>query len=196
MKGDEEREYEEQLISSAKDGNVQAFEALVRKYQKRVLNLAYLMIGDRDRAEDVTQDVFVKVYKKLHYYSKNTSFYSWLYRLTVNECIDELRKRKIRKVFSLDFLAEDGYERFYSENTSELPTTEIYNREQREVIQKALQMISKEHREVLLLREYENYGYNEIAETLGISVQAVKSRIFRARQELRVILHRYFKDMI
>lgn len=196
MRSEEQQHEDEQLVESVKRGDLRAFEVLLKKYQKRVWNVAFLMVGNRDLADDITQEVFIKVYKKIDRYSQNTSFYSWLYRMTVNLSIDELRKRKVKKILSLNFLTEDGYEDLRSEQGRVLPSTEIDDDERREIVRKALKMISAEHREVLILREYENYGYNEIAETLGISIQAVKSRIFRARKELRDVIKRYFRDAL
>jgi len=194
MDREQQRKEDDILVRGAKEGDYKSFEALVQKYHRQIVNISYLMMGNREAAEDVTQEVFIKVYNKLSLYSPDTSFFSWLYRMTVNTCIDEIRKRKMQKLISLDFLTEEGVESLEYPRERELPSTEISNDEKKEFVNKALQMLSKEHREVLVLREYVNYGYNEIAETLGISVQAVKSRIFRARAELRTILLKHFKD--
>jgi RNA polymerase sigma-70 factor (ECF subfamily) len=194
MDREQQRKEDDILVRGAKEGDYKSFEALVQKYHRQIVNISYLMMGNREAAEDVTQEVFIKVYNKLSLYSPDTSFFSWLYRMTVNTCIDEIRKRKMQKLISLDFLTEEGVESLEYPRERELPSTEISNDEKKEFVNKALQMLSKEHREVLVLREYVNYGYHEIAETLGISVQAVKSRIFRARAELRTILLKHFKD--
>ncbi len=194
MDREQQRKEDDILVRGAKEGDYKSFEALVQKYHRQIVNISYLMMGNREAAEDVAQEVFIKVYNKLSLYSPDTSFFSWLYRMTKNTCIDEIRKRKMQKLISLDFLTEEGVESLEYPRERELPSTEISNDEKKEFVNKALQMLSKEHREVLVLREYVNYGYNEIAETLGISVQAVKSRIFRARAELRTILLKHFKD--
>jgi len=112
----------------------------------------------------------------------------------MNLCIDEIRKRKIRKVLSLDFLTEDALETSRKNREHTLPSDEMLLEEKREVIHSALQRLTSEHREVLLLREFQDYSYHEIAETLGLSMEAVKSRIFRARAELKVLLSDYFKE--
>ena len=194
MDREQQRKEDDILVRRAKEGDYKSFEALVQKYHRQIVNISYLMMGNREAAEDVTQEVFIKVYNKLSLYSPDTSFFSWLYRMTINTCIDEIRKRKMQKLISLDFLTEEGVESLEYPRERELPSTELHNDEKKEMVNKAMQMLSKEHREVLVLREYVNYGYNEIAETLGISVQAVKSRIFRARAELRTILLKHFKD--
>ncbi|HOV98779.1 MAG TPA: sigma-70 family RNA polymerase sigma factor [Bacteroidota bacterium] len=194
MDREQQRKEDDILVRRAKEGDYKSFEALVQKYHRQIVNVSYLIMGNREAAEDATQEVFIKVYNKLSLYSPDTSFFSWLYRMTINTCIDEIRKRKMQKLISLDFLTEEGVESLEYPRERELPSTELHNDEKKEMVNKAMQMLSKEHREVLVLREYVNYGYNEIAETLGISVQAVKSRIFRARAELRTILLKHFKD--
>ncbi len=196
MNKEKSKQEDEALVQAAQTGDDRAFEKLVIKYQRQVVNIAMLMVGDREAAEDLAQEVFIKVYNKLSLYTPETSFFSWLYRMTVNSCIDEIRRRKAHKYLSLNFLTEDTGEHESSEPTYKLPSTEIQDDEIKEIMRKALQMISNEHREVLILREYENYGYNEIAEALNISVQAVKSRIFRARAELRSVILKYYKDVL
>jgi len=112
----------------------------------------------------------------------------------MNLCIDEIRKRKVRKILSLDFLTEDVLEKNKKSKEHLTPLDTIENEERKLVVQTALQKLTVEHREVLYLREYHDYSYNEIAESLRISIEAVKSRIFRARNELRKLLSSYFEE--
>ncbi len=114
----------------------------------------------------------------------------------MNLCFDETRKRKVKRILSLDFLTEEGIEEHRQEKQNILPSDELIMEEDRQVVRQALQRISEEHRQILILREYENYGYNEIAETLNISLEAVKSRLFRARAEMRKLLQGYFKEQV
>ena len=182
------------LIRAIQAGDHQVFESLVRRYQHQVANLIYLTMGNREEVEDIAQEVFIRVYRSLPRFNFDASFFSWLYRITMNLCIDEIRKRKIRKVLSLDFLTEDALETSRKNREHTLPSDEMLLEEKREVIHSALQRLTSEHREVLLLREFQDYSYHEIAETLGLSMEAVKSRIFRARAELKVLLSDYFKE--
>ena len=112
----------------------------------------------------------------------------------MNLCIDEIRKRKIRKVLSLDFLTEDALEKSRKNKDYVMPSDSILTDERRQVVQAALQRLKPEHRDILVLREYNDLGYSEIAETLDISLEAVKSRIFRARSELKNLLSEYFEE--
>ncbi len=184
-----------QLIRSFQAGDEKAFEELVRRYQRQVANLIYLTLGDRSEVEDLTQEAFLRVYRSLERFEFDSSFYSWLYRIVVNLCIDELRRRKIKRTFSLDFFTENRLEREPA-TTTKNGFDELLGREKREMILTALNGISHEHRTILVLREYHDLSYREIAEILKITPQAVKSRIFRARAELRELLKGYFKERV
>ena len=182
------------LIRSIQAGDHQAFESLVRRYQRQVANLIYVTMGGRDDVEDIAQEVFIRVYRSLPKFKFDASFFSWLYRITMNLCIDEIRKRKIRRVLSLDYLTEDNLEKSRKNKDYTMASDSVLTEEKRQVIQSALQRLTPEHREVLVLREYQDLSYNEIAETLGLRLEAVKSRIFRARMELKYLLNDYFKE--
>jgi RNA polymerase sigma-70 factor, ECF subfamily len=182
------------LIRSIQAGDHQAFESLVRRYQRQVANLIYVTMGGRDDAEDIAQEVFIRVYRSLPKFKFDASFFSWLYRITMNLCIDEIRKRKIRRVLSLNYLTEDTLEKSRKSKDYTMASDLVLTEEKRQVIQSALQRLTPEHREVLVLREYQDLSYNEIAETLGLRLEAVKSRIFRARMELKNLLNDYFKE--
>lgn len=185
-----------QLIRSFQAGSEKALEELVRRYQRQVANIIYLTLGDRSEVEDLTQEAFLRVYRSLERFEFDSSFYSWLYRIVVNLCIDELRRRKIKRTFSLDFFTENRHEREQGTTTTKDGVDELLGKEKRETILRALDRISAEHRTVLVLREYNDLSYGEIAKILRITPQAVKSRIFRARAELRELLKEYFKERI
>jgi RNA polymerase sigma-70 factor (ECF subfamily) len=124
----------------------------------------------------------------------DASLYSWIYRIAVNLCIDEIRRRKIRKVIPLEFFTERKLEEQKRSKDKVTAADALLAKEKQQVIVDALQKLSPNHRTVLLLREYEDLSYGEIAKTLRISPQSVKSRIFRAREELRKLLKGYFKE--
>ena len=182
------------LIRAIQAGDHQAFESLVRRYQRQVANLIYVTMGSRDDVDDIAQDVFIRVYRSLPRFKFDASFFSWIYRITMNLCIDEIRKRKIRKVLSLDFLTEDALEKSRKNKDHIMPSDSIMTEERGRIVQSALQRLKPEHREILILREYKDLGYSEIAEVLDISLEAVKSRIFRARSELKILLSNYFEE--
>ena len=181
------------LVKAFQAGDQHAFESLVRRYQHQVANLVYVTMGSRDDVDDIAQEVFIRVYKSLPRFKFDASFFSWLYRITMNLCIDEIRKRKIRKVLSLDFLTEDALEKSRKNKDHSMPSDSMLLDERRQIVQSALQRLKPEHRDILVLREYKDLGYSEIAEALDISLEAVKSRIFRARSELKILLSEYFE---
>jgi len=182
------------LVKAFQAGDQHAFESLVRRYQHQVANLVYVTMGSRDDVDDIAQEVFIRVYKSLPRFKFDASFFSWVYRITMNLCIDEIRKRKIRKVLSLDFLTEDALEKSRKNKDHSMPSDSMLLDERRQIVQSALQRLKPEHRDILVLREYKDLGYSEIAEALDISLEAVKSRIFRARSELKILLSEYFEE--
>jgi RNA polymerase sigma-70 factor (ECF subfamily) len=182
------------LVKAFKAGDRNAFEALVRRYQRQVANIIYLTLGGREEIQDIAQEVFIRVYRSIDKFEFDASFFSWIYRITVNLCIDELRRKKIKRALSLDFLTEGTLEKEKKSKEQILASDGMLNDEKREIVLGALQKISQEHRQVIILREYEELSYAEIAIYLGISIQAVKSRIFRAREDLRELLKDYFEE--
>ena len=185
-----------QLIRSFQAGDESAFEELVRRYQRQVANIIYLTMGDRADIEDLSQEAFLRVYKSLNRFEFDSSFYSWLYRIVVNLCIDEFRRRKIRRTLSLDFFSEDRLEK--EQKSADLNTglDEVLGNEKKNVVRQALDKLSPDHKTALILREYSDLSYADIADVLKITPQAVKSRIFRARAELRELLKDYFKERL
>lgn len=185
-----------QLVEAFREGDEQAFEELVRRYQRQVANIIYLTLGNRDEVEDLSQEVFIRVYKSLTKFERDASLYSWIYRIAVNLCIDEIRRKKIKRTLSLEFFSEGKLEEEKKNKSQTSAADGVLAKEKRQVILDALQKLSPVHRTVIVLREYEDLTYEQIAKTLHISTQAVKSRIFRAREELRELLKDYFKERL
>ncbi|MGB2869812.1 MAG: sigma-70 family RNA polymerase sigma factor [Bacteroidota bacterium] len=194
----EKRQTEEDftLIRAFQQGHDRSFEDLVRRYQRQVGNIIYLTLGGREEIQDLTQEVFIRVHKALPKFEFDSSFFSWVYRITMNLCIDEIRRRKIKRVLSLEFLTEGTLEKEKKSKEIVTAADDVLADEKRSVILSALQELSTEQRQIVIMREYEDLSYNEIAEILGISLQAVKSRLFRAREELRQLLTEYFKERV
>jgi RNA polymerase sigma-70 factor (ECF subfamily) len=182
------------LIEAFRKGDEKAFEEIVRRYQRQVANIIYLTLGNREEVDDISQEVFVRVFRSLGRFEFDSSLYSWIYRIAVNLCIDEIRKKKIRKLIPLDFLTEKKLEGEKRSKETVTGSDELLQKEKKEIIRDALGQLSPIHRTVILLREYQDLTYGEIAKTLHISPQAVKSRIFRAREELRELLKDYFQE--
>jgi RNA polymerase sigma-70 factor (ECF subfamily) len=183
-----------QLVEAFRQGDEKAFEELIRRYQRQVANLIYLTMGNREEVDDLTQEVFIRVYRSLHRFEHSASVFSWIYRITMNLCIDEIRRRKIKRTLSLEFFTDHTLERERQSKETSNAEDDLLLKEKKRMVSNALQRLSPLHRQIILLREYEDLTYEEIAKTLRISTQAVKSRIFRAREELRTLLKDYFKE--
>jgi RNA polymerase sigma-70 factor, ECF subfamily len=173
QKGDEEGE----AIARVLAGDTTAFATLVEKYQSVVYNVALRFVQDRDEAEDVAQSVFVKVYENLGSYDHRLRFFSWLYRISVNESLNHLRQRRPTESVTDQMSTADAQDDAERADTARL-------------IKEAIQELSPDHKAVIVLRHYEELGYDEIAEALGISEKKVKSRLFTARQVLRGLLEK------
>ncbi len=178
-------EKELKLIQIAQKGDSQALEALLLKYEKKVYNVAYRFMGNEADAYDMAQDSLIKIYKGIRAFRLEASFSSWVYRVTVNTCLDELRKRK-KAPISLDSTLESGA--LIEDKTGMTPEVHALNIESREDIQKAINTLSADHRVTVVLRDIQGLSYEEIADSLSISIGTVKSRLNRGRQRLKEIL--------
>ncbi len=179
---------ENEIVKRARDGDEKAFEYIVKKYQNKVANLIFKIIGDQDIVEDLTQEVFLRVMESLKDYKFGSAIYTWIYRITVNICIDEIRKRQRSRAFSLDNIVSQNPK---SEPSYSPVEKTFERREMREIIENAISKLPAEYKTVIVLREFEDLSYEEIAKILKIRIGTVKSRIFRARKLLAEYLKEY-----
>lgn len=193
MKDDSDR----QLVEKARKGDSKAFEVLVKRYERRAYAVAYGMLRNGDDAQDVAQEGFIKAYRYLDRFKGSSSFYTWLYRIVVNLCIDHLRKRsRVTQVEYDDRLrrpeggAEAGAELKPSTLDSN-PRRSLARRELTEQIQEGLDSLSDKHRAVIILRELEGLSYKEMAEVMKCSKGTIMSRLFHARRKLQEYLREY-----
>ncbi len=178
---------EAKLIQQAKSGDQAAFGALMERYEKQVYHQALRLLSHPEDAADVTQEVFLKVWRSLPSFQGESSFSTWLYRLTGNAAIDLLRREKRRRgELSLD----DGDYQWDSTLADPAPTPEdaLERQELRRAVAEGLSQLSEEHRHILVLREVNGLPYDEIGRILGLSAGTVKSRIARARLALSKLL--------
>src|SRR3954471_1928938 len=184
-----------QLVQAAKGGDVSAFEDLVKRYDRNVFRIAQHITQNREDAEDVVQDAFLKAYQNLGQFQGNSKFYTWLVRIAVNEALMKLRKRKSDKTVSMDedVETEDGSVPREVADWSPNPEQQYRQAELSDILEKTIQGLPMGFRTVFMLRDVEGLSTEETAETLGLSVPAVKSRLLRARLQLRERLNRYFK---
>lgn len=179
-----------ELVDAARQGDQAAFGVLVEKYQAMAYSLALRMTSNPDDAADATQEAFLNAWRALGGFQGQSSFSTWLYRLTSNACIDLLRRSKRRPTFSMTVTDEGDEELQETEVPDERwsPERELERSETHRAIQAGLNSLSPEHREVLILRELEGLSYQEIAQALELEEGTVKSRIARARLALREFL--------
>ena len=171
------------LITKSQDGDVRAFEELIAAYQKQIYNIAYRLIGNYHDASDMTQETIIKIFRSIRGYRGEASFSTWIYRITVNTCRDELSKRQRKKENSYDI--EDGEVFNELADYSSIPENILENERIRQYLEKLILSLSPEYRIVMVLREQSGFSYQEIAEYLNISIGTVKSRINRARKSLQ-----------
>jgi RNA polymerase sigma-70 factor (ECF subfamily) len=187
------RQEEAALIERIRRGDRQAFRVLVDRYQRRVYTLALGFVRDPDEARDVSQEAFLKVYRHLDTFHGQSNFYTWLYRITVNLCIDLRRKagRGNQSEFDERIAHEEAGSPADQISPGRLrfdPAKALHNRELRERLNTALEQLSETHRSVLLLREVEGLSYKEIAEVLECPEGTVMSRLFHARRQMQQLL--------
>ena len=183
------REREAAIINAVLDGDTNAYELLVREYEKNVYNLALRMTGNSEDAYDMSQEAFIKAYNSLSSFRGDSKFSVWLYRIVSNVCLDFLRSRNRRATVSLSVENDEGEEiELDIADEASSPQALLDRSLTRDAVRRGLQALPPDHREILLLREIQGLSYEEIADTLDLEVGTVKSRIFRARKKLCAFL--------
>lgn len=182
---------DELLIRRAQRGDADAFEQLLLEHQKNVYNLCYRMAGNPDDAMDLSQETFLRAWRCLDQYQFASAFSTWLYRLCSNICIDFLRRRRRQQTVPLTFEDADGEEQTYAvPDAQPLPEEQVDLKLTRETLAAAMAQLLPEHRAVLQLRVVNEMSYEQIADVLDIQIGTVKSRLSRARNQLKKILER------
>jgi RNA polymerase sigma-70 factor (ECF subfamily) len=182
------------LVARVRGGDLSAYDLLVRKYERQLFRIAQHITQNREDAEDVMQDAFLKAYEKLEQFQGNSKFYTWLVRIAVNESLMRLRKRRTGKMVSIDedIETEEGSVPRDLADWAPDPEQNYNQAELAEILRKTIQGLPQGFRIVFVLRDVEGLSTEETAETLGLSIPAVKSRLLRARLQLRERLSRYF----
>jgi RNA polymerase sigma-70 factor (ECF subfamily) len=179
-----------ELVERCQGGDLDAYGALVGRYRQRVYALAFSMLRNEQDATDLSQETFVKGWQAIRGFKKNASFYTWLYRITTNLCIDFVRKRDRRPTvpFEEAIDPETDAKHEVAPSSQPLPTEELQRKELRQQIDAALMELSADHRAVVQLREFEGLEYAEIAKVVGCSIGTVMSRLHYARKHLQKLL--------
>jgi RNA polymerase sigma-70 factor (ECF subfamily) len=184
------------LVERVRAGDVAAYDQLVRKYERQIFRISQHITQNREDAEDVMQDAFLKAYEKLDQFQGNSKFYTWLVRIAVNESLMRLRKRRTGRLVSIDedLETEEGTVPRDLADWAPDPEQNYNQSELAEILRKTIQGLPPGFRVVFTLRDIDGLSTEETAESLGLSVPAVKSRLLRARLQLRERLSRYFRS--
>jgi RNA polymerase sigma-70 factor, ECF subfamily len=177
------------LVHAAQKGDMAAFEELVARHRDKIYARAYSMMRNEDEALDLSQEAWVKGWQRLVQFQGDSSFVTWMTRITINLCLDQLRRQKRQRAESIEMLEEEagGVERYMPVAISN-PTAGLEQTELRRRIDRALAQLSHEHRTVLILHEFEDLEYKEIAKRMGCSIGTVMSRLFYARRRMASLL--------
>ena len=187
-------ESDEQLMLNAGQGDRKAFDELVRRYSSRMVNVAYQVLGDREMAEDVAQETFLRAYKSAARYRQISKFSTWLYTIALNLCRNELRRRKF-KTYSLEGMAERDEEskvRVDIPDEKTQPDLDMERKEAGDLVRQAVEKLPEKFKTPLVLRDIQELTYEEISEILNLPEGTVKSRINRGRLRVKELLRPYY----
>jgi RNA polymerase sigma-70 factor, ECF subfamily len=183
------------LVRASKAGDVAAFEELVKRYDSKLLRIAQHVTHNREDAQDAVQEAFLKAFQKLGQFQENSKFSTWLIRITINQALMKLRKQRRQREVSIDedFQTEEGMLPLEVADWAPNPEQRYTASELKEILTKALQELQPGLRVVFVLRDIEGLSLGQTAETLDLTVSAVKARSWRARMQLRERLSKYFR---
>ena len=184
---------DQEVLSRVQDGDQELFEVIVSRYKNKIVNLIFYMINDYEKALELAQDTFIKVFSKSSSYNRNLPFHSWIYKIGSNIAIDELRRRKRKPLYLLDD------DKGYREETNpalnsrfDLPEDQLLQSEMKKKVREAVQTLPQKYRLPLILKDIEGHSYEEVASMVGRPSGTIKSRVNRARLILREKLCNYF----
>ena len=180
-----------QVVQAFLDGRERAFDELVGRYQVRLLNFVYRTVGDRERAEDLVQEVFIRIYRHLHRFDQTKKFSTWAYTIASNLAKNELRNRSRNPLVLFQTIKrnwEADHRPLQFEDSSSRPDDLFYKRHLRELVEQSVSQLPEHHRVVFVLRELEGKTYEEIADITGCNLGTVKSRLNRARNNFAAII--------
>jgi RNA polymerase sigma-70 factor (ECF subfamily) len=186
---------DEQLVEAAKRGDMMAFEELVARHRDKIYARAFSMMRNEDEALDLSQEAWVKAWQRLRQFQGDSSFATWMTRIVINLCLDQLRKQKRQRAESIEVMQDElgGVERYMAPITVN-PTERLERDELRDRIDQALAQLSVAHRTVLILHEFEGLEYKEIAKRMNCSIGTVMSRLFYARRRMANLMATYKKE--
>src|SRR4030095_3152424 len=185
---------DEELIFSFQEGNQDAYTEIVNRYKDRLTNFVFRYVGSYDECDDIVQDTFVKVYVSKHLYTEIAKFSTWIYTIAINLAKTKISKQQKYKTFSISDAYDDESKDFDIPDEAFTPDVDANSKFLNKHIQKALDSISESYRELVILRDVEDFSYEEIVEMTGLPMGTVKSRINRGREKLQELLKDIYKE--
>lgn len=184
-----------ELVLSAQKGDVHAFDTLVVRYHSRIYNLTYNMTSNREDAEDLTQETFLKAFSALPRFKGKSSFYTWVYRIAINKTINYRKKRNRKRAMSLDQLDQEIKmdDTYHALTTKGSPLRNVSLTELQKKMNEALQTLSEKHRTVMVMHDMQGIPHDEIAKIVKASTGTVRSRLFYARRQMQTELAEFMK---
>ena len=189
---------EENLVNNIKNKDLNSFKVLVDEYQKKVLNTCNRFVNNREDAEDLTQEVFIEVYRSISGFRGDSKLSTWIYRIAVTKSLDFLRKRKRKKRFGImkSISSEERLREELKATDISNPGTQAENQDRIKILNEALEKLPENQRVAFTLSKYDELSYQEIAEILETTISAVESLIHRAKNNLKKRLHNYYEKKL
>ena len=173
------------LLKKAQKGDPEAFNRLMETHERQIYALSLRMMGNSEDAKDCMQEAMIRIYRSIASFKGESAFSTWIYRITTNTCLDELRRRKNRAGTSLDSLLDDGWS---PADPSEAPEESVLRHERQNALKNAIVSLPADMRAVIVMRDVEGHSYEEIADILDVNIGTIKSRISRGREKLKSII--------
>ncbi|MCA1591705.1 MAG: sigma-70 family RNA polymerase sigma factor [Acidobacteria bacterium] len=186
---------DEQIVERALAGDADAFGEIVRRWERKIFALTFGMLGSAEDARDATQETFLAAFRNLRGFRGEAKVSSWLHRIAVNQCITKQRRTRVRPETGIEDEVEAKGERFLSTAPHASPAHATENKERREAVRKAVAALPQELREVVVMKEFEELTFQEIADALQIPLSTVKSRLYTALKQLRLRLGKYSMEV-
>lgn len=180
-------------ILALQRGDVQAFESLVLCYEKKVLNMCWHIMQNKEEAEDITQDIFMTIYQSIHQFKGDAKLSTWIHRITLNKCLESIRKSKRKKRFGIRVEMDESFVEYHISKDKD-PEEYLIEKERTTAFLTAVQHLSENQRIAYTLHHMEDFSYKEISENMNLSLSAVESLIFRAKQQLKAQFKEVFKN--
>ncbi len=184
-----------ELIAKIKSGDTIAFHELFKRYKRLVINISYRLVGNKEEAEDLTQEVFLKIFRSAKYFKHRSKVSTWIYRIAINLSLNHLRTKKYQQWFSLGDDSTPKEDKTFVLFSNECPESDFEKQEREKVVMNAINNLPKDQRVAVMLQRYESLSIQEIAAILDCSIGAVQARLHRAKKNLYQKLLPYLKEI-